>query len=238
MQGSVSVDSAQDHTFGIICKGGGYLGRFEPPYTDHVLAVEFDTFKDKWDPRQVPHIGIDFNSIISTKTLPFQLDNSRLANVVIKYDASTKILNVVLVFPSTGTIYTLSEIVDLKQEFPVSEWVVVGLSATTGLPRSLVGMATVANLIQCRQHSEFQCKILLGKPGLIPSLLTLALNDALTYDKRQENRIVQMALYGSGSQILSFKEMVLWWRQGVFTVLSSVTSDVVLFMKAFNNHIS
>ncbi|KAK7393186.1 hypothetical protein VNO78_21694 [Psophocarpus tetragonolobus] len=84
--------------------GGGSLGIFKPPFAYHVLAVEFDTFRNSWDPPQVPHIGIDVNSIISTKTLPFQFDNGGVGIVVIKYDASTKILNVALVFPTFGSI--------------------------------------------------------------------------------------------------------------------------------------
>ncbi|XP_024040666.1 thylakoid lumenal 29 kDa protein, chloroplastic isoform X3 [Citrus sinensis] len=51
-------------------------------------------------------------------------------------------------------------------------------------------MARAADLIQRRQRSEFISNIketlqtaLKGNPDLIPSLLTLALNDAMTYDK-------------------------------------------------------
>uniref|UniRef100_A0A0A9DLU1 Plant heme peroxidase family profile domain-containing protein n=1 Tax=Arundo donax TaxID=35708 RepID=A0A0A9DLU1_ARUDO len=52
------------------------------------------------------------------------------------------------------------------------------------------GMATAADLIERRQRSEFQSSIkdtlytyIKAKPELVPSLLTLALNDAITYDK-------------------------------------------------------
>ncbi|KAL0440004.1 UNVERIFIED_CONTAM: Thylakoid lumenal protein, chloroplastic [Sesamum latifolium] len=55
---------------------------------------------------------------------------------------------------------------------------------------SLSEVANAADLIQRRQRSEFQSKIkgtlataLKGNPELIPSILTLALNDAITYDK-------------------------------------------------------
>ncbi|XP_027331313.1 thylakoid lumenal 29 kDa protein, chloroplastic isoform X3 [Abrus precatorius] len=51
-------------------------------------------------------------------------------------------------------------------------------------------MANAADLIQRRQRSEFQSQVkgtlstaIKGNPDLIPSILTLALNDALTYDK-------------------------------------------------------
>ncbi|KAI9201628.1 hypothetical protein LWI28_026400 [Acer negundo] len=51
-------------------------------------------------------------------------------------------------------------------------------------------MASAADLIQRRQRSEFQSNVkgtfltlIKGKPDLIPSILTLALNDVMTYDK-------------------------------------------------------
>ncbi|XP_019055936.1 PREDICTED: thylakoid lumenal 29 kDa protein, chloroplastic isoform X2 [Nelumbo nucifera] len=55
---------------------------------------------------------------------------------------------------------------------------------------SLVEMASAADLIQRRQRSEFLSSVkatlsttIKGNPELIPSFLTLALNDAMTYDK-------------------------------------------------------
>ncbi|XP_026664089.2 thylakoid lumenal 29 kDa protein, chloroplastic isoform X2 [Phoenix dactylifera] len=55
---------------------------------------------------------------------------------------------------------------------------------------SFPGMASAADLIQRRQRSEFQSNIrntlftvIKGYPDLISSLQTLALNDAMTYDK-------------------------------------------------------
>ncbi|KAK3141599.1 hypothetical protein QOZ80_4BG0335970 [Eleusine coracana subsp. coracana] len=52
------------------------------------------------------------------------------------------------------------------------------------------GVAAAADLIERRQRSEFQSNIketlytaIKAKPELVPSLLTLALNDAITYDK-------------------------------------------------------
>ncbi|KAK4483938.1 hypothetical protein RD792_011147, partial [Penstemon davidsonii] len=55
---------------------------------------------------------------------------------------------------------------------------------------SFVEVANAADLIQRRQRSEFQDKIkgtlydaLKGNPDIVPSVLTLALNDAMTYDK-------------------------------------------------------
>ncbi|KAG0527311.1 hypothetical protein BDA96_06G222900 [Sorghum bicolor] len=65
----------------------------------------------------------------------------------------------------------------------------IGLELIDGSTR-FSGVATAADLIERRQRSEFQSKIkdtlyvaIKAKPELVPSLLTLALNDAMTYDK-------------------------------------------------------
>ncbi|GAA0174070.1 hypothetical protein LIER_27536 [Lithospermum erythrorhizon] len=54
----------------------------------------------------------------------------------------------------------------------------------------LIDVANAADLIQRRQRSDFQSSIkttlltaIKGSPDLVPSILTLALNDAITYDK-------------------------------------------------------
>uniref|UniRef100_A0A2P2M1M7 Thylakoid lumenal 29 kDa proteinic isoform X1 n=1 Tax=Rhizophora mucronata TaxID=61149 RepID=A0A2P2M1M7_RHIMU len=69
------------------------------------------------------------------------------------------------------------------------------LGATIGMELisssgSFVEMANAADIIQRRQRSEFQSSVkgtlsnaIKGRPEIIPSILTLALNDALTYDK-------------------------------------------------------
>ncbi|KAM3389408.1 hypothetical protein ACQJBY_011500 [Aegilops geniculata] len=65
----------------------------------------------------------------------------------------------------------------------------VGLEIVEGSTR-FTGVAAAADLIERRQRSEFQSSIkstlttaIEAKPELVPSLLTLALNDAMTYDK-------------------------------------------------------
>ncbi|KAL6984099.1 Thylakoid lumenal 29 kDa protein, chloroplastic, variant 2 [Sarracenia purpurea var. burkii] len=73
--------------------------------------------------------------------------------------------------------------------------ILICVGATIGMEMiaslgSFVEKANAADLIQRRQRSEFQAKIkgtlytaLKGNPDLVPSILTLALNDAVTYDK-------------------------------------------------------
>ncbi|KAL3733111.1 hypothetical protein ACJRO7_022605 [Eucalyptus globulus] len=67
----------------------------------------------------------------------------------------------------------------------------IELMASSG---SFVESARAADLIQRRQRSEFLSNVrgtfftaIKGNPDLIPSLLTLALNDAMTYDKASKS---------------------------------------------------
>ncbi|XP_061364237.1 thylakoid lumenal 29 kDa protein, chloroplastic isoform X2 [Gastrolobium bilobum] len=64
------------------------------------------------------------------------------------------------------------------------------LQELIGSSGSLVGMANAADLIQRRQRSEFQSQVkgtlytsIKANPNLITPILTLAINDAFTYDK-------------------------------------------------------
>ncbi|MED6142174.1 hypothetical protein PIB30_111182, partial [Stylosanthes scabra] len=55
---------------------GGYLGLFNPetaldPRRNQILAVEFDTYPNDWDP-STPHIGINVGSIKSVATVDWQ----------------------------------------------------------------------------------------------------------------------------------------------------------------------
>nr|AFK41013.1 unknown [Lotus japonicus] len=94
---------------------------------NQIVAVEFDTFINPWDssPR---HIGIDVNSLISLKTVPWNKVAGSLEKVTIIYDSQTKTLSV-LVIHENGQISTISQEIDLKVVLP--EEVSVGFSATT-----------------------------------------------------------------------------------------------------------
>nr|5KXB_A Chain A, Wisteria floribunda agglutinin [Wisteria floribunda]5KXB_B Chain B, Wisteria floribunda agglutinin [Wisteria floribunda]5KXB_C Chain C, Wisteria floribunda agglutinin [Wisteria floribunda]5KXB_D Chain D, Wisteria floribunda agglutinin [Wisteria floribunda]5KXC_A Chain A, Wisteria floribunda agglutinin [Wisteria floribunda]5KXC_B Chain B, Wisteria floribunda agglutinin [Wisteria floribunda]5KXC_C Chain C, Wisteria floribunda agglutinin [Wisteria floribunda]5KXC_D Chain D, Wisteria len=119
-------------------KPGGLLGLFHDDRhnkSNHIVAVEFDTFKNSWDPEGT-HIGINVNSIVSRKTISWDLENDEVANVVISYQASTKTLTASLVYPSSSTSYILNDVVDLKQILP--EYVRVGFTAASGLSKDHV----------------------------------------------------------------------------------------------------
>ncbi|EXB54105.1 Cytochrome P450 [Morus notabilis] len=66
---------------------GGHLGPFIPEHTKHsssttnpVVAVEFDSFRNTWDPSS-DHMGININSIVSETTCPLysSINDGRVA---------------------------------------------------------------------------------------------------------------------------------------------------------------
>ncbi|VAH94648.1 unnamed protein product [Triticum turgidum subsp. durum] len=117
---------------------GSYLGLFSPGATggDHVVAVEFDTFRDEWDPSD-RHIGVDLNNISSLgsyTTLPNDSFVGRVMSGRIDYNSGTGQLEVMLHNGSSdGATHDLSVNVDLRSFLP--EKVIVGFSAATNSER-------------------------------------------------------------------------------------------------------
>uniref|UniRef100_A0ACD5UAB0 Uncharacterized protein n=1 Tax=Avena sativa TaxID=4498 RepID=A0ACD5UAB0_AVESA len=97
------------------------------------VAVEFDTYRDAWDPSS-RHIGVDVNNVNSLgngnyKILPDDsLVDAGVMSATVRYDNATTRLDVVL--GVSGTTYTLAATVDLRSLLP--EQVSVGFSAATG----------------------------------------------------------------------------------------------------------
>ncbi|KAM3705392.1 hypothetical protein ACJW31_03G076500 [Castanea mollissima] len=101
---------------------------------NQIVAVEFDTFKNQYDPSS-DHVGIDVNSVVSKANVTWNssISDGSIANTWINYNSTTKILSVFLTYadnPVFSGNFSLSYIVDLRIVLP--EWVSVGLSAATG----------------------------------------------------------------------------------------------------------
>ncbi|KAF5454354.1 hypothetical protein F2P56_024026 [Juglans regia] len=119
--------------------GGGYLGLFSPESAfnsslNKIVAVEFDSFKNSWDPSG-DHVGININSIVSAANaiLAGSIKNGSIANAWVSYNSITKNLSVFLTYadnPIFNGNSSLSYIVDLRTF--LLEWVRVGFSAATG----------------------------------------------------------------------------------------------------------
>ncbi|XP_028802811.1 mannose/glucose-specific lectin-like [Neltuma alba] len=117
---------------------GGFLGLFSPPtalnsHANRIVAVEFDTFGNPWDPTRSGHIGIDVNSIASVKTSSWNVEKGLTGIATISYDPSQKRLSVDVSYPENKgkrSSSRLSAYVDLRTVLP--EWVRVGFSGATG----------------------------------------------------------------------------------------------------------
>ncbi|KAL4582816.1 hypothetical protein LXL04_007377 [Taraxacum kok-saghyz] len=118
---------------------GSFLGLYnlsnyrESPQ-NQMIHVEFDSFVDSdWDP-EYEHVGINKNSIFSANYTAWNAGNhsGSVADVIITYNAQTKMLMVSWTYnnPSPPETSSVSYHVDLK-EF-LTEWVTVGFSAGTG----------------------------------------------------------------------------------------------------------
>ncbi|KAJ0971053.1 hypothetical protein J5N97_019012 [Dioscorea zingiberensis] len=98
-----------------------------------LLAVEFDTYENAWDP-DGNHIGIDFNSIVSNRTMSWHsnLKEENQGSAWIGYNGTTQDLFVFLSYEGeefNGTP-SLAYNLNLSQVLPPT--VIVGLSASTG----------------------------------------------------------------------------------------------------------
>ncbi|KAJ1406987.1 Serine/threonine-protein kinase, active site [Sesbania bispinosa] len=83
---------------------GGYLGLFnkEDAFNtskNQIVAVEFDSFKNDWDPSS-DHVGINVNSIQSVTNVTWKsnIKNGSIANAWISYNSTTKNLSVYLTY--------------------------------------------------------------------------------------------------------------------------------------------
>ncbi|KAF3439169.1 hypothetical protein FNV43_RR17444 [Rhamnella rubrinervis] len=119
---------------------GGNLALFSGEFafntsSNHIVAVEFDTFMNEWDPRSAIHMGININSIISVTnvTLNSSIKNGSKTNALVSYNSTTQNLSVFLTYTHNSRFAgkaSLSYVVDLRKYLP--ENVRVGFSASTG----------------------------------------------------------------------------------------------------------
>ncbi|XP_050894308.1 lectin 5-like [Lathyrus oleraceus] len=122
---------------------GGFLGLFDKETAfntseNSIVAVEFDSFTNEWDPlfpENSPHIGIDINTIESSIAVPWPIDRQpqgSIGKARISYNSASKELSVFVSYPNSPVK------VDVVVSYPVdfaavlSDWVLVGFSGATG----------------------------------------------------------------------------------------------------------
>ncbi|KAK1592236.1 hypothetical protein Q3G72_021695 [Acer saccharum] len=99
-----------------------------------IVFVEFDTFKNNWDPND-NHVGININTMQSVKYLTWNtsIKNGSRANAWISYNSQTSNLSLFLTYLDNPVFLgnsSLSYEVNLSKVLP--EWVSVGFSSATG----------------------------------------------------------------------------------------------------------
>ncbi|KAE9447019.1 hypothetical protein C3L33_21081, partial [Rhododendron williamsianum] len=115
--------------------GGGGLGLVNENGTSTFVAVEFDTYRNTWEPSSIfpiNHVGININKMWSVENEYWAsgISNGRTNEAQIKYDSSTKNLSVTY-FKNGGAVFqNLYYLVDLSAHLP--EWVTFGFSGSTG----------------------------------------------------------------------------------------------------------
>ncbi|KAM2049236.1 hypothetical protein ACFX1T_007672 [Malus domestica] len=117
----------------------------EPSNEYPFVAVEFDTSRNSRPTMEDPgsgHVGIDINSVKSSITKPWNsgIVEGKLNRVWISYNSSSKNISVSLTTYANDTrrqvITSLSYLVDLNEY--LTDWVVVGFSASTGAAPALI----------------------------------------------------------------------------------------------------
>lgn len=122
---------------------GGFLGLVNslgnltntdfPP----TVAVEFDAFRNEWDPSNATkHIGVDVNSItsVATTALPDRCFNGTTMSAWVRYDANAGTLSATFRLgdqPGLLSLYSVSAPVDFRAE-GLPQQASVGFSAATG----------------------------------------------------------------------------------------------------------
>ncbi|KAL1295192.1 hypothetical protein HN51_056060 [Arachis hypogaea] len=110
---------------------GGTLGVASSNGVGQFVGVEFDSYSNsefKDPPYQ--HVGIDVNTLVSSKTVEWKRVSGSVVKVTVIYDSPSKTLSVAVINES-GDINTIADVVDLKAKLP--EKVKFGFSSASSV---------------------------------------------------------------------------------------------------------
>ncbi|XVE97436.1 hypothetical protein REPUB_Repub03eG0019400 [Reevesia pubescens] len=129
---------AQDNRASPPSSFGSYLGIMDPSTQGGIvqqLAVEFDTYKNEWDP-DANHIGIDTISIInpvaakSLNSIGIDLKSGRKIRIKIDYHGWKKKLEISMAYSGDKLVSVLNHSIEMADMVPSN--VFVGFTAATG----------------------------------------------------------------------------------------------------------
>lgn len=106
-QDTVIPPNSESQYFGVVDSKNAY---------NQFVGVEFDLYTNILDPN-MKHIGIDINSLISSKIVEWEWVSGSLTQVSVAYDFPSKTLSVLVTYDNRK-IATLAQIIDLKTVLP------------------------------------------------------------------------------------------------------------------------
>ncbi|KAF8411332.1 hypothetical protein HHK36_003879 [Tetracentron sinense] len=243
---------------------GQWLGLFNSSTNNSastkIVAVEFDTFKNDWDPDD-NHVGIDVNSIVSVTNISWTTDmkSESMGSAWIGYNSTSKNLFVFLTYKqdSYKGVPSLSYSLDLTEILP--DKVIVGFSASTGSSRELHKILSwdfVSNMGDgSHKHKKITWVVgfvlaivfILAALGYVLIIIRRKITkkkekeDVMELDASMEDKFVK----GTGPRKFTYKELVLATNSfsddgklgqggfgGVYKgVLNDITSETVAVKK-------
>ncbi|MED6203685.1 hypothetical protein PIB30_001930 [Stylosanthes scabra] len=83
------------------------------------VGVEFDNYVNgEYNDPPYSQVGIDLNSVVSSKTVEWNRESGTVVNVTVIYDSSSNTLSVAVRNSRNGEIVAISQVVDLKEKLP------------------------------------------------------------------------------------------------------------------------
>ncbi|KAK7363045.1 hypothetical protein VNO77_05174 [Canavalia gladiata] len=185
------------------------------------VAVEFDTFSNKWDP-DGPHVGVNVNSMNSEIYEEWwtNITQGEVCNCSVEYNSGSQTLDVIFTgykFSGgnvTQTTQHLSLHVNIRDKLQGPEFVIVGISAATG-----------GNF---EQHTLLSWSFRTSLPSILPNNANAEKKTNLIYRNLSMGIGVGIGLFLS---LLGLAYFLLWWKnkgkgeEGTSEATSDLTID-------------
>ncbi|RHN81324.1 putative concanavalin A-like lectin/glucanase domain-containing protein [Medicago truncatula] len=153
-QDTVIPPNSESQYFGVVDSKNAY---------NQFVGVEFDLYPNSFDP-YIYHIGIDVNSIISTKIVEWDWEwvSESLNQVSIAYDSPSNTLSVVVIH-ANGKIVTIADIVDLKTVLPNTVRFGLSAASVTGIAHDIHSWSISTSELKTTTSSASNNSLFLNK---------------------------------------------------------------------------